>query len=76
MDLQNFVDTQFDILICFYNQHSVELNLVTASSKANFKVGISNENLKLYDFVIDVKSSQFELFKIELKKYLTVLNKL
>ncbi|MCK7590840.1 hypothetical protein M0G43_09665 [Subsaxibacter sp. CAU 1640] len=76
MDLQNFIDTQFDILICFYNQHSVELNLVTASSKANFKVGISNENLKLYDFVIDVKSNQFELFKIELKKYLTVLNKL
>lgn len=75
-ELQNFVDTQFDVLLSFYNQHSIELNLVTASSNANFKVGISNENLKLYDFVINVKSSQFELFKIELKKYLTVLNKL
>ncbi len=76
IDLQTFVDTEFDALICFYREHSIEQDLITAASKANFKIGISNENLKLYDFVIDVNSSQFQLFKIELKKYLTVLNKL
>lgn len=76
IDLQTFIDTEFDALICFYKDHCIELNMITAASKANFKIGISNENLKLYDFVIEVTSHQFDLFKIELKKYLTILNKL
>ena len=76
IDLKTFIDTKFDALICFYNQQSIELNLTSAASKANFKIGISNENRKLYDFIIDVKSNQFELFKTELKKYLTVLNRI
>lgn len=76
IDLQTFIDTDFDALICFYKEHCVELDLITAASKANFKIGISNEHLKLYDLVIDVKTDQFELFKTELKKYLLILNKL
>ncbi len=75
-DLQNFIDTDFDALICYYKQHSVELNLITASSKAKFKIGIANEHLKMYDLVIDIATDQFELFKTELKKYLTILKKL
>ena len=76
IDLQTFVDTEFDALICFFKEHSIELDLVTAASKANFKIGISNKNLQLYDFVIDVNSNQFDIFKTELKKYLTVLKKI
>jgi hypothetical protein len=76
MDLQMFIDTEFDALISFYKEHSVELDLITVSSKANFKVGISNKNMKLYDFVVDINTNQFELFKSELKKYLIILNKL
>lgn len=75
-DLQTFVDTEFDALICFYKQHCVELDLITASSKAKFKIGISNDHLKMYDFVIDVATDQFEIFKTELKKYLTILKKI
>jgi hypothetical protein len=76
IDLQIFIDTEFDALICFHKQHSIELDMIAAASKANFKIGISNENLKLYDFIIEVKTTQFQVFKDELKKYLTVLNKL
>jgi hypothetical protein len=76
IELQTFIDTEFDALICFHKQHSIELDMITAASKANFKIGISNANLKLYDFIIDVNINEFQIFKVELKKYLTVLNKL
>ncbi len=76
VDLQTFIATEFDALICFYNILSTELNLITAASQANFKIGISNKNPRLYDFMIEVNSNQFDLFKLELKKYLTILNKI
>lgn len=76
IDLQTFIDTDFDVLICFYKNHCIELDMITAASKANFKIGISNDHLELFDLVIDVNTNQFELFKTELKKYLTILNKL
>ncbi|MGJ8593694.1 MAG: DUF6913 domain-containing protein [Aquaticitalea sp.] len=76
LDLQSFIHTEFDALICYYKHHSVELDLISAASKANFKIGISNQNLKLYDFIVEVSVDQFQVFKTELKKYLTVLNKL
>lgn len=76
IDLQTFIDTEFDALICFYKQHPIELDMIAAASKANFKIGISNANLKLYDFIINVNTDEFQIFKVELKKYLTVLKKL
>jgi hypothetical protein len=76
IDLQIFVDTKFDVLISYYKENHLELNLITASSKANFKVGLTNEDERLFDLMIDVKPKEFSVFKDELKKYLTVLNKL
>ena len=75
-DLQIFVDTKFDVLISYCKENHLELNLITAASKANFKVGLTDEDERLYDLMIDVKPKQFSLFKDELKKYLTVLNKI
>lgn len=76
IDLQTFIDTEFDVLISYYQEKHMELNLITAVSKANFKVGLTNHDKRLYDLIIDLKVSQFSTFKNELKKYLTVLNKL
>lgn len=76
IDLQTFIDGEFDVLISFYRTSHLELNLITALSKANFKVGLSNEDERLYDLMINVEPKQFSVFKDELKKYLTVLNKL
>lgn len=75
-DLQQFVNTAYDVLICFYKSNHVELDVIAASSKAHFKVGISPLDARLYDLIIAVETSQFSLFKQELNKYLTVLNKL
>jgi len=76
IELKNFLDNEFDILISFYKQNVLELNLVTAKSKANFKVGLSGLDNRLYDLILDVDTNDFKLFKSELTKYLTVLNKI
>ncbi|WP_353778543.1 hypothetical protein [Winogradskyella sp. 3972H.M.0a.05] len=76
IDLQTFLDTEFDVLISYFKSDILELNLITALSKAKFKVGLSGVDERLYDLIIDVEVRQQEVFKLELKKYLTVLNKL
>ena len=76
VDLQSFIDTKFDVLISYYTKESLELKLITAASKANFKVGLTQEDKRMFDLMIDVKTKDIKLFKIELKKYLTVLNKI
>jgi hypothetical protein len=45
-------------------------------SMANFKVGISSRDERLYDLIIYVDNKDFKIFKDELKKYLTILNKI
>lgn len=75
-DLKRFIDTEFDALISFYREDVMELKLITALSKSNFKIGISNTDPRLYDLILDVETNDFEVFKSELKKYLTILNKL
>ncbi|MEZ4792064.1 MAG: hypothetical protein R2783_00870 [Gelidibacter sp.] len=76
IELQSFIDTEFDALISFYRENTLELNMITALSKANFKIGISNSDTRLYDLILDIQPNDFLVFKNELIKYLTVLNKL
>ena len=76
IELQEFINTKFDALISYYKDDNLELNVVTALSKANFKIGISGNDHRLNDFIIDIKPNQFNVFKKELIKYLKVLNKI
>ncbi|GAA0746810.1 MULTISPECIES: DUF6913 domain-containing protein [Gaetbulibacter] len=76
VELQTFIDTEFDILISFYKQDVLDLNLISVASKAKFKVGLAGIDDRFYDLIINVAPKEFTLFKNELKKYLTVLNKI
>ena len=75
-DLFYFTETPFDVLICYFLAKDNELKQIAAMSNANFKVGISNEDDRLYDLIIDINTKNFEIFTKELKKYLTILNKI
>ncbi|MCK0125540.1 hypothetical protein MWU76_14200 [Gelidibacter sp. F2691] len=75
-ELQSFLDTPFDGLICFYKNNALELKMATAASQANFKIGLSEVDDRLFDFILDVNTDQFQVFKAELQKYLTILNKI
>ncbi len=76
IELQAFINTKFDALISYYKADNLELNTVTALSKANFKIGISVYDQRLNDFIIDIKPNQVNVFKQETIKYLKVLNKI
>ena len=76
IEIDEFVDQPFDLLISYYSSNKLELNLVTALSKANFKIGINSEDSRLHDLIIDVEPSKTDVFRIELLKYLTQLNRL
>ena len=60
----------------YYKNETPELDLITAASKANLKVGLSRKDERLYDLIIDVNPKDIKTFKNELKKYLNILNKL
>ena len=75
-EVTEFVDQQFDLLISFYKPNRYELKIVTAMSKAKFKVGISNEDDRLHDLIIDVALKNQSTFKVELIKYLKTLKKI
>lgn len=76
IELESFINEPYDLLICYYKKEVLQLDLIAAASKANLKVGISKNDERLYDLIIDVDLKDINIFKQELKKYLTILNKL
>lgn len=75
-DLQTFINEPYDMMISFYKSEVLHLNQIAAASKALFKVGISDEDERLYDLIIDVELKEINIFKEELKKYLNILKKI
>ena len=74
--LNEFINFKYDVLISYYRLDNTDLNLVTAKSKANFKIGISNFDQRLNDFIIDIGTEHINVFRNELEKYLKGLNKI
>lgn len=75
-ELQEFIEAPFDVLISYYNEECLELNMVTALSGANLKVGINNNDPRLYDLIINIRTEYLDVFQKEIVKYLKVLNKI
>ncbi len=75
-NVKHFTEHKFDVLICYFLGNNNELYQIAAMSEANFKVGISDADERLFDLIINVKPENFNLFQKELKKYLTLLNKI
>lgn len=76
VELDTFVNTEFDLLISYYSADVLRLKLITAYSKAKFKVSIFHFDKRLNDLIIETKINQFDAFKSELVKYLKVFNKI
>lgn len=75
-EITNFINTNFDLLINYYDVEKAPLLLVTSLSKANFKVGFANVDKRLNHFMIDTQAENYKVFIEELFKYLKILNKL
>lgn len=73
---KEFLHTQFDLLICFFDENNLYLEYASALSKATYKVGLSKVNALFVDLEIKLDTNQIDEFLLELKKYLIILNKL
>ncbi len=74
--VNEFVDTNFDLLISYYDQEKASLLLVTHNSKALFKVGFSSIDKRLNHLMINTNAENFKVFAHELFRYLKILNKI
>ncbi|MDO6759100.1 hypothetical protein Q4566_02715 [Tamlana sp. 2_MG-2023] len=76
IELQTFLDTQFDVLMSYYTEDLLELKFLTVRSKAKFKIGVLQTDERLNDLIIKTKLKEFSVFKTEVFKYLRILNKI
>ena len=76
IELQSFLDTKFDALISYYSEDILELKMLTAKSKAKFKIGILQTDKRLNDLIIKTNLKEFKVFKNEILKYLHIFNKI
>lgn len=76
VELQSFLEHKFDALISFYESDILELKLLTALSQAEFKIGLFQPDERLNDLIIKTSVKEFDVFKAEVVKYLTILNKI
>ena len=74
--LKLFLDEEFDLLINYYTEDITTLKLFSVASKAKFKVGILQRDERINDLIIKTELSDFDTFKVELIKYLNILNKI
>nr|WP_244160772.1 hypothetical protein [Flavobacterium defluvii] len=68
--LNEFIETEFDLLISYYDVESPILMLITSKSKAKFKVGFASVDQKLNRWMINTTMAEYRLFIKELFKYL------
>lgn len=74
--VSSFINTSYDGLLSFYKENELLLNLVAVQSKAKFKIGFSGANEAINDLSIATELEDIETFTFELKKYLSILNKI
>ena len=68
--LNEFIKTEFDLLISYYDSENAILMSVTNKSKAKFKVGFASVDERLNHWMINTALENYRLFVFELFKYL------
>ena len=75
-NVDEFLEIPFDVLIGFYNNNNIYLDLLVSKSKAKFKIGFTGIDNRLFDLLINVDPIRINNVKNELIKYLKILNKI
>lgn len=71
-----FIEKEFDVLICIYPDSCHFLNLMAARSKSKFKVGFEVSDKRIFDLILNIDPRDEKVLKTEVKKYLGILNKI
>ncbi|MBI2968006.1 MAG: hypothetical protein HYY40_09355 [Bacteroidetes bacterium] len=76
IEVRNFMNEEFNILIDLNMNNSFPLQYICGLSKANFKVGITGNGHDIYDMMIHIeKKKTLENLLDQVKKYLNMINK-
>jgi len=71
-----FLSREYDLLINYYTEENLLLQLMTVKARARMKVGFAEVDKNLNDLILGTSIEDFKSFKKELKKYLYVLNEI
>tara|TARA_R110001583_G_scaffold412_7_gene3919 strand:- start:23835 stop:24356 length:522 start_codon:yes stop_codon:yes gene_type:complete len=74
--LKTILTKKYDLLINYSKVDDLYSNLLLLQCKAGFKAGFAHLDGRFYDLTIDCEASDLAVFNKELKKYLTILNKI
>jgi len=72
--IKNFVEKDYDILINLCDSTCIPIKYLAGISQAKFKVGKYEEDIDLYDMMIDVKENTLSALIKEIHHYLNVIN--
>jgi hypothetical protein len=72
----DFINTNFDLLVNYYDLERAILLNITHNSKASFKVGFSSIDKRLNHLMIQTNAENYTVFVHELFRYLKILNKI
>ncbi|MEM6719049.1 MAG: hypothetical protein AAF611_07035 [Bacteroidota bacterium] len=74
--LQKFLNKPYDLLVSYYSDDVLALQLASGLQAANFKIGIDGSTQEIHDVIIQTKEEEIAIFAKELHTYLQILNKL
>jgi len=67
---------KYDLLINYSKVDKLYLNLLLLQMNSDFKIGFGHLDKRFYNLVINCNPNEITIFDNELKKYLTILNKI
>jgi hypothetical protein len=71
-----FLSREYDMLVNYYNEENLMLQLMTVKTRARINVGFSEMDERLNDLILGTTLKDFGTFKKELKKYLKVMGEI
>jgi len=71
-----FLNKEYDMLVSYYTNDNLIMQLMTLQSKARIKVGFGEIDKNLNDLILNTPITDFSIFKNELRKYLSVLGEI
>jgi len=71
-----FLSREYDLLLNYYSQSNLMLQLMSIKAKARLRVGLAEAEMEFNDLILKVRIEEFDTFMKELLKYLKVLKEL
>jgi len=71
-----FLSREYDLLVNYYTQANLMLQLMSIKARARLRVGLAGTERELNDLIMQIHTGEFDTFRDELQKYLTVLKEL